>query len=270
MNYEQLIRDRRSVRSFDGRPILAEDMQKITEFIRDVPNPYGIPVEFLLLDANEHGLTSPVITGATLWIAGKVKKVPHAEEAFGYSFEEMVLFMQSLGIGTTIIAGTMDRAAFEKAANLAEDEMLACVSPLGYPASSMSVREKMMRMGIKADSRIKFSELFFDGDFGTPLTEEKAGACAKALEMVRLAPSAVNKQPWRAVVTDGRVDFFEHHDKGFVGEASGDLQKIDVGIAISHFVHGAEESGLAGHIEEADISYQVPNEIEYITSWQKN
>lgn len=269
MNYEQLIRDRRSVRSFDGRPISAEDMQKITEFIRDVPNPYGIPVEFMLMDAHEHGLTSPVITGTTLWIAGKVKKVPHAEEAFGYSFEEMVLFMQSLGIGTTIIAGTMDRAAFEKAANLAEDEMLPCVSPLGYPASSMSVREKMMRMGIKADSRIKFSELFLDGNFEMPLTEEKAGSCAGALEMLRLAPSAVNKQPWRVVVTDGRIDFFKHHDKGFIGEASGDLQKIDVGIAICHFVHGAEEAGLAGHIEETAIGYPIPEGIEYITSWKR-
>ncbi|MBR7032250.1 MAG: nitroreductase family protein [Clostridia bacterium] len=64
----------------------------------------------------------------------------------------------------------------------------------------MSLRETMMRKGVKADSRLGFEELFFDGGFETPLTEEKSGALKDVLNAVRFAPSAVNKQPWRVVV----------------------------------------------------------------------
>jgi hypothetical protein len=76
---------------------------------------------------------------------------------------------------------------------LTPDEMMPCATPIGYPAESMSIREKMMRAGIKAYQRKPFGELFFDGDFDTPLSAEKAGSLAKPLEMVRLAPSAVNR-----------------------------------------------------------------------------
>ena len=44
-----------------------------------------------------------------------MKREPHGEEAFGYAFEQIVLYAESLGIGTTWIGGTMDRKAFEKA-----------------------------------------------------------------------------------------------------------------------------------------------------------
>lgn len=60
--------------------------------MKAIPNPYGIPVEFALLDAKEHGLSSPVIRGEELYIAAKVEKQPHGEEAFGFSFEKMVLY----------------------------------------------------------------------------------------------------------------------------------------------------------------------------------
>ena len=57
----------------------------------------------------------------------------------------------------------------------------------------------MMRKGVKADERLPFEELFFDGSFDKTLSKEKAGRWLDALEMVRLALLAVNKQPWRVV-----------------------------------------------------------------------
>lgn len=45
-----------------------------------------------------------------------------------------MLYAQSLGIGTVWIGGTMDRAAFEATMELGENEVMPCVSPLGYPA----------------------------------------------------------------------------------------------------------------------------------------
>ena len=260
MNVREIVKTRRSVRTFDGKPLAQEDLEKLREFIPTIRNPYDIPVEFILLDAKSNGLSSPVLTGDTMYVAAKVEKHPHAEEAFGYSFEKLVLYAWSRGIGTTWIGGTMKRELFEKAVGLKESELMPCISPLGYPAVRMSVRETLMRKGVKADERKPASELFFDRAFFLPLYEERK-EIADALEMVRLAPSAVNRQPWR-IVRQGRVyHFYLKHDKGYVGKATGDLQKVDMGIAVCHFM-----SGVNGYFTLSDPGIPTETGVEYIAS----
>lgn len=116
MNMKEVIKTRKSIRTFDGRPLSGEDRKALADYAETISNPYGIPVSFVFLDAEKYGLSSPVITGEHLYVAGKVPKVPHCEEAFGYSFEKLVLYAWSRGIGTTWIGGTMKRELFEKAA----------------------------------------------------------------------------------------------------------------------------------------------------------
>ena len=240
MNYSELIRARRSVRTFDGRSIEPDILQNILEYAQTANNPYDIPIEWRLLGTKTDGVSSPVIVGTDTFIAGKMKRLPHSEEAFGYSFEKVVLYAQSLGIGTTWIAGTMKRSVVEKAMRLADDEVLPCISPLGYKADKMSVRETMMRAGIKADTRLDFSSLFFDGSFDKPLSPDNAGELKQPLELLRLSPSAVNKQPCRVVVDGSCVHFYEKQSKGYVVNGW-DTQKIDMGIAMCHFVCGLDE-----------------------------
>ena len=263
----ELIRSRRSVRTFDGRDLSREDLEKLTAFIRQIENPYGIPVAFKLLSAKDHSLKCPVVSGTELYIGAKAAQVPHMEEAFGYAFEMLVLYAQSLGIGTVWVGGTMDRAGFEKAMELADNEKMPCMSPLGYPATKMSIKETVMRKAIKADSRSPFESLFFDGSFETPLTAEKAGKLVMPLGAVRWAPSAVNKQPWRAVVTEEGVHFYLKHDKGYVSAAVGDMQKIDMGIALCHFALAAEEAGLKVRFSTDDPGITTETGTEYIASY---
>ena len=267
MSNMELIRHRRSVRTFDGRALSAEDGQKILDYAEKTENPYNIPIEWKLLSAEKDGLTSQVIVGADTFITGKLKKLPHAEEAFGYAFEKVVLFAESMNIGTTWIAGTMDRKAFERAMELKEGEAMPCVSPLGYPAAKMSLRETMMRKGVKADSRFDFSDLFYDRDFTTPLTPENAGKLKDPLEMVRWAPSAVNKQPWRAVVEGDAVHFYEKRSKGYVGADGWDLQKVDMGIAMCHFAVGIEDAGLSAEFVINDPGIKTEDNTIYIASF---
>ena len=263
----ELIRGRRSVRTYDGRDLGTEDVEKLSSFMAKLENPYGIPVECKLLDARQQPLKCPVVSGTELFVGGKVKRAEHVEEAFGYSFETLVLYAQSLGIGTVWVGGTMDRAAFEQAMALEKDERMPCMSPLGYPAKKMSVKEGMMRKGIKADSRRPFESIFFDGAFKVPLTSEKAGVLAHPLEMVRWAQSAVNRQPWRVVVTDNAAHFYLRHTKGFVSEAVGDMQKIDMGIALCHFALAAEEHGLNVRFSINDPGIAMGPGTEYIASY---
>lgn len=256
----ETIKTRRSVRTFNGNPLSPEDLEKIRSFAEQIRNPYDIPVEFVLMDAKEKGLSSPVLTGETMYVAGRVSKVPHAEEAFGFAFEELVLYAWSLGIGTTWIGGTMKRELFEKACGLKEDQFMPCVSPLGYPAQKMSVRETLMRKGVKAETRKEAAELFFDKSYYIPLQETNPVA-AEALEMVRLAPSAVNRQPWRVVRTGENYHFYLKHDKGYVNVATGDLQKVDMGIALCHFVNGT-----AGRLCLTDPGIPTEEGTEYIAT----
>ncbi len=267
MSIPESIRTRRSVRTFDA-PLSAGDREKILSCAAQAENPYGIPVTWRLLEAKQYGLKSPVIVGAETYLAGKMARVPHAEEAFGFSFERIALFAESLGLGTTCIAGTMNRDAFERAMGLAGGEVLPCVTPLGVPAGKMSLRESMMRKGVKADSRLPFGELFFDGSFDAPLTPEAAGALSDVLEAVRLAPSAVNKQPWRVVLAGGKAHFYEKRSQGYVSGNGWDIQKIDMGIALCHFALTAEACGLSVSFETADPGLTVPENTEYIASYR--
>ena len=185
MSIFETIRKRRSVRTFDGAELRPEDGDRILEYAEKAENPYGIRIAWRLLDAKEYGLSSPVIMGTDTFIAGKMSRVPHAEEAFGYSFEEVVLYAETLGVGTTWIAGTMNRSAFEKAMQVSDGEVMPCISPLGYPAERMSLRESLMRRGIRADSRLDFGEVFFDGGLDwppLPRTGSPGASCAPQTE----------------------------------------------------------------------------------------
>ena len=260
MDELKLIKARRSVRTFDGTPLSAEHLEKLNKYFRTIDNPYGIPLSFVLLDKDKFGLSSPVITGETMYVTAKVKAVPHSEEAFGYSFERLVLYARSLGIGTTWIGGTMKRTIFENAVQLGSDERMYCVSPLGYPPKKMSLKESAMRIGVKADQRKKADELFFDNDFSTPLHAEN-DVIQNALDAVRQAPSAVNKQPWQIVRCGNAYHFYEKHNKGYTGEKTGDMQKIDIGIALCHFMLIA-----GGTLSVSDPGISAAKDTEYIAT----
>ncbi|MDO4750138.1 MAG: nitroreductase family protein [Eubacteriales bacterium] len=262
-----LIRARKSIRTYDGRPVDETAREKLLGFAQSAENPYGIPLRFKMLDARKDGLRCPVVSGTDLYIAAGIRRGKHMEEAFGYSFECLVLYAQSLGIGTVWLGGTMDRAAFEKAMELEKNEVMPCASPLGYAAEKYSLRESLMRKGIKADTRAPFETLFFDGGFDTPLTPEKAGDCADMLEAVRWAPSAVNRQPWRCVLRGNAVHFYLQHTRGLVSAATGDMQKIDMGIALCHFDLAAREKGIKPRLELEDPGIPTPPQVEYIATY---
>lgn len=263
---DALVRARRSVRTYEDRTVSQQDLDQLFTFLADSTNPYKLPVEFKLLDGTMQKLNCPVVVGTDLYVGAKMKRTPYLNEAFGYSFELLVLYAQSLGLGTVWVGGTMDRAAFEKAMELTADEVMPCMSPLGYPAKKMSLRETMMRKAIKADERMAFEELFFDGSFASPLTKEKAGTLGQPLEMVRLAPSAVNKQPWRVVLAENAAHFYLKRSKGFNGGTI-DMQKIDMGIALCHFDLAAREAGLAPRFVQSDPGLAAEG-LEYIASYQ--
>ncbi len=266
-NITEHIRNRRSVRNYDGRRLDDNIIEQLLSFGENLDNPFGIDVDIKLLNAKEHGLVCPVANGTESFVGGKIKYVSMANVAFGYSFEKFILFAQSLGVGTVWLGGTMNRSAFEEAMDMAEDEIMPCASPLGYAAKKMSIKEVMMRKAIKADERMDFEELFFDGDIDKPLTRERAGQYADVLDMVRLAPSAVNKQPWRVIFSDNAFHFYLKRSKGFGHDSKLDMQQIDMGIALCHFALAAKEKGINIQFSLKDPGLAADSGLEYIASY---
>ena len=71
----ETIKNRVSVRTFNKSAISESVIKEVRDYINKVDNPLRIPIEFQILDAKEHSLSSPVIIGADTYVAAKYKKV---------------------------------------------------------------------------------------------------------------------------------------------------------------------------------------------------
>lgn len=126
-----------------------------------------------------------------------------------------------------------------------------------------------MKATAGSKKRKPWNKLFFNKSLDHPITEEEAGSYAAPLEMVRLAPSASNKQPWRIVKNDNYWHFFLDYSK-LINKAIGyDIQRIDIGIAMCHFELTALQEGLSGKwtIDKSRPEIKGTENLHYITSW---
>ena len=134
--------------------------------------------------------------------------------------------------------------------------------------------ERIIRRGALADRRLDWETLFFHREFGQPLTPEQAGHYAIPLEMVRLGPSASNKQPWRIVADSRGWHFYLQRTSGYREGllnrmfTQADMQRIDMGIAMCHFELTALEHGMQGHWADSNPGIDRPDGLtEYTRSW---
>lgn len=263
---------RSSVRTYENRDLSANEKAQINAYIDNLSNPFSADVTFRLLekasstDGEKLG-TYGVIKGAGNYIVASAADKELALEGLGYSFEKLILYATSLGLGTCWLGGTFNRSGFAAAMNLKEGDLFPCISPIGYPAGKKSTMESLMRWVSKADQRKEWSELFFKQNFSQPLTKDDAGEFAFPLEMVRLAPSAVNKQPWRIVQDHDAYHFYLARSLKSDNEKI-DLQRVDMGIATCHFHMAVLEKELLGKFQKlAKPGIQIPEQMQYIYSW---
>ncbi|MDF2568094.1 MAG: nitroreductase, partial [Oscillospiraceae bacterium] len=229
---EQTVKARYSVRTYENRALSAEMKDKINAYIKTLTNPFSAVVTFNLLEsssaANAGKLgTYGVIKGAKDYIGATITSGEFSFEALGYEFEKLILYAASLGLGTCWLGGTFNRSEFANAMSVKKDELFPTISPLGYPANKKRVPEILMRKIIRADQRKPWNMLFFNQGFSVPLTESDAGLYAFPLEMLRLAPSASNKQPWRVVQEGNTYHFYEAKEQGYSDRLGYDIQKLD-------------------------------------------
>ncbi|MBU3110098.1 nitroreductase family protein [Clostridium lacusfryxellense] len=270
---EDVVKKRYSVRNYVEREIEPVKRKAIESFIDSLDNPFGNKVNFHYLDDNdiknkEKLGTYGVIKGAKQYIGTTIKLEPMALEALGYELEAVILYLEHLGLGTCWLGGTFDRAGFADAMKIKEGELFPIITPYGYAAANKHEKEIEMRTMIQADKRKDWDQLFYKNDFKSPLSSEEAGSLAFPLEMVRLAPSASNKQPWRILLKDGDFHFYEYKEPGYSDRFPYDIQRVDMGIAAAHFDFSLKEKNIKGHFNTTSKpNLELPENMEYVFSW---
>ena len=280
----EVIKQRHSDRAYSGRKVEEGLKKDILDYALGMgKGPFGNTVRFQLVESlsadggaaaelKQLG-TYGMIKGASLYLAGAVKKSEKSMEDFGYCMEAAILKAAGSGISSCWLGGTFNRSSFAKKIGLGEDEVIPAVTPLGYPGDKSTLLVGILGMSRGNRSRKPFEELFFEGGIGAPLkTPDLDENYRTVLECVRLAPSASNKQPWR-IIRDKDMKkwhFYLDEDKLYNNVFKDiKLQNVDIGIAMCHFDLSAKESGLAGSWKTMKPVLNA-GKLLYIVSWSVN
>jgi len=292
---QYLILHRFSCRKYENRPIPANLRQELNTSLAELPTgPFGNKARFKLVAAAEEdsndlrGLgTYGFIRNPAGFFLGAIKPGEKYLEDFGYLMEWIILHATDLGLGTCWLGGTFTQSSFARKISLHELEKMPAVVSVGLIEDVDRSRNTVVRRRISADRRKPWPELFFLGDFEKPINLPQGSVTHEGfddnlrevkipLEMVRQAPSASNKQPWRVVVKGEACHFYLQRTQGY-GRGSftyrvlrlADLQRVDMGIAMCHFELTAQELGLSGGWEVDEPGIQKPDELtEYVVSWK--
>ncbi|OCA84542.1 nitroreductase [Bacillus sp. FJAT-27225] len=271
---------RKSIRTFSADELPDELVQSIREYLgrnKSIAGPLGREgkAEFVRVTNNEtdKGLkvgTYGFIKNPRAYLVGICANEKDSLIDFGYGFHKLVLHVCSLGLGTCWMGGTFTRHSFERELSIPSGSFIPCVTPIGYPKENRRLFDKAVRAVVKSDNKKPWDKLFFDTSFEIPLIQENAGSFETPIEMVRLGPSASNKQPWRLVVTDDRrtCHFFIEYTPNYSASLGYNMQLLDIGIAMCQFELACEELGIKGSWAKVNPGLEVPNvHTEYIASW---
>lgn len=221
MDIKEAIRARHSTRRFIHEPLPASVAGELPA-ICNAPDPLkGELARIVIADKAAGGRigTYGVISGAEHFLvlcygAGS----PLAPVNAGMKMERAVLWLTARGIATCWLGGTFSAGDASRFATPAPGEHIPAVVAFGLGAEKDTFFSHIAKWAVQSRRRKPFGELFQAGA-DSPFRE--------ALEMMRLAPSSLNSQPWRALATGRRVDFYITKDT--------DAARMDLGIGLCHF-----------------------------------
>ena len=270
---EQTIKTRVSCRTYQDRLLTEDDKRKLLDFCQLMTRGlHGEKISYRLIEHDAKDLKKRKLAGYGLFknarnfIIGIIDKSDFHYVSYGYILEHVILKATELGLGTCW-AGDFDPYLIKNVA-VNGNQIIPAICLVGYAAAKRTLIEKAARLAIQASKRRDWDKFFFSGDFALPLTPDKAGPHADALELLRLAPSSGNTQPWR-VVKEKKQDVF-HFFKKVVNKRyeRKKLHDIDIGIAMCHFELGAANNHIAGRWKKSEHKIQeIPTGISYMVSW---
>jgi hypothetical protein len=236
------IRERHSVRNFLG-PLSPEGQSVVTQALTEslsLRRPFGTNV-----DVADHppGLGRlGIISNEAGWLLAKVPTdVTDTSRSFvdlGFILHEAVIRLAQRGIAT-VVNGAFNTGVAERST---PGFKVVLAVAYGEDAGHPGLVSRLFSWVSGSRTRFPFDRLFFNGERGVPFHEDE---CAGLLEIVRLGPSALNKQPWRLVIIGEAVHVFNAGSQSFTW--------FDIGIALSGIHLFAVTNGSEGQLEFAAV-----------------
>lgn len=261
MNIIEAIKERRSIRSFDGKGLSDAAVSLMNHAIDAAQSPFGGEVKIMLKRFDMKGDYKPstygVIKGATDYFLICYAPDEDSVLSAGFKFEQVVLEAWMAGLGTCWIGGTFRGSSFERDLNWQGDLRLKAVSPVGTPGSTRMI-ERFTHFVMGSQNRKPFETLFFRDDFAHPLSPDSR--FGEPLAMLRLAPSSTNSQPWRALVAGDTVHFYYLPKSG--------LSVLDCGIGLCHFSVTERFNGHDGTFFTTADHPEPPKGWRYLRSYR--
>ncbi len=255
MNLLEAIERRISVRSYDERPVDTQLLERLITLSQAADHLTDVRPRVELVSGAKRtqriishviGSYGLVLTPPHLLVGVMPTESGIARLDLGYVLEQVVLEATRLELGTCWITGTYDAQSAGDAVGLAQGEVAAAVIALGHPSERGwgRIHTGAIRRLAGGHKRKPLEEIVFAGRWGERWSADGADpTLVSVLEHARLAPSAVNRQPWRFVVRSDDLTLV-------VVEP----QPIDAGIVMAHAALAAEALA-AGALERAGQWY---------------
>jgi hypothetical protein len=178
------------------------------------------------------------IKGAPAFIAfiGDMDSASVQEEV-GYTGEGVILEASALGLNTCWVAGFFKPDSVASLVEIKSNERVLAVTPVGYARRFESLEEKLMTGFGRTHRRVPISRLI------SSLAQDSLLEWIRAsIQAARLAPSAVNRQPWGFDVQDGGITVYVRTG----GPEFSVSKRLDCGIAMLHIEVTALNRGVRG------------------------
>jgi hypothetical protein len=272
MNIIETIERRKSCRTFNHAVLKPADKIELESYIRKNSKPISDEIiDLSIIEKNDEKnvmkLNYGMIQGHNTYILGTSKSSLDSRLNYGYLMEKVVLKATEIGISTCWI-GYFDHTFFNEI--IIEDGFeIPGIVILGYCKNRQANSDKLIRFSLNASKRLAWEKLFFNYKSGTPLMRDLIQEYNDSLEMVRLAPSSGNTQPWRLFFDDTIHEFHFFKKPIKKGYEEKGLHDIDLGIALSHFELTSKYNNLSGSwIKQPAYNVNSFDDLQYIITWR--
>lgn len=165
------------------------------------------------------------------------EKANNTWEKTGYYGEAFILEATRLDLGTCWVSGTFNSKKVESQIKLGSNEKIYAVTALGCQDDTSNLSEKIMKSLIGSRKRKGISALC-----DNTLKVDTPSWIKESIEAARIAPSAINMQPWRFIACDDGILVKTHGQK----DSQKTSQRLDCGIAMLHIEVAALKNGIRG------------------------
>ncbi len=283
MKMLKIIEKRRSVRDYRDKPLTAEDAKLVDDYINSVPQIVAdVTVSLRKVDdakacfdflngyAGYHG----TMIAAPHYVIITASAGQHGLKAGGYAGEWFVLNLTRENIGTCWISANNNEARVAQFLDLPATEEVVGIIGYGYASNEARV-SNIYAAGSNGNiskvqsnyssgavsGRISLEEIVHISRWGNLASVERLEELGydDVFYYMRLAPSSVNRQPWRFLVQRGEFVLCVSREDGYDDDR---LALLEAGIAMLYFEVAMHDSGFPGrwYFENIEADYQVPEE----------